>query len=90
MTYLGDQVQIRRESKGWSRGELARRSGVTDTAIRRLETGVRKDCTTATVCELAGALGTPPDALLLPGYALGRQLEWLGGDGVWRPRLGAR
>lgn len=55
MTYLGDQVQIRRESKGWSRGELARRSGVTDTAIRWLETGAsmhsRKPSVVADVIE---------------------------------------
>ena len=70
MTYLGGQVRVRRESKGWTRTELARRAGlVSDTHVRLIEDGRRADPQASTVVKLAKALGCTPDALLLPSYA---------------------
>lgn len=69
MTHLGDQVQIRRESKGWSRARLASMCGLTENGVRLLETGRREDAMASTVVKLAKALGcTPNDLLLERGY----------------------
>lgn len=87
MTHLGDQVQIRRESKGWSRAELGRRAGLRSgcTHVRMIENGERRDPRASTVCKLAGALGLSPNDLLLPG---GGQPAMQGRAGVWRLKDG--
>jgi transcriptional regulator with XRE-family HTH domain len=66
MTCLGQQVQSRRESKGWSRAQLALKCDLSENGLRMLETGQRPDPRASTVCKLAGALGVTPDVLLLP------------------------
>jgi len=70
VTCLGDQVRTRRESKGWTRTELARRSGVvSDTHVRLIEEGRRADPQASTVVKLATALGCTPNDLLLESVA---------------------
>jgi transcriptional regulator with XRE-family HTH domain len=85
MTHLGDQVQIRRESKGWSRARLASMCGLTENGVRLLETGRREDAMASTVCKLAGALGVTPDALLLLDESQGPLTTNV--MGAWRVRL---
>ena len=59
---IGEMISARREVLGWSRAELARRSGVPRTSIVRFE-GAGEIPGTAAALALAEALGVPDAAL---------------------------
>ena len=83
MTHLGRQVQMRRESKGWTRTELARRAGlVSDSHLRLIEEGRRADPQASTVVKLAKALGVTPNDLLLEPLSLDDRFRKLHALGV--------
>jgi len=83
VTYLGQQVRMRRESKGWTRTELARRAGLaSDTHVRLIEEGRRADPQASTVVKLARALGVTPDDLLLEPLSLADRFRKLHALGV--------
>lgn len=54
---IGSRVQTLREERGWSRVELARRSGVSLSVINKMERGETQP-RRQTLCNLAEALGT--------------------------------
>jgi DNA-binding XRE family transcriptional regulator len=56
-------LRVAREDKGWSRVELAKRSGVTTQTIYLLETGQVKRPNVDTALRIAEALGRPVEAL---------------------------
>ena len=71
---------MRRESKGWTRTELARRAGLaSDTHVRLIEEGRRADPQASTVVKLARALGCTPNDLLPILAGAGPWLD----DGHW-------
>lgn len=56
------QLRSLRESAGISLRELARRSGVPDTYLGKLEAGKKDDPSWRIVCQIAGALGVSTEA----------------------------
>jgi transcriptional regulator with XRE-family HTH domain len=64
MATLGERIKALRQKQGLSQGELARRCGISQAAISRLETGSMKDVETAIARRLARALGTSVDYLI--------------------------
>ncbi len=54
---LGPLIRSKREQRGWSREELAHRSGYGVAVIQRAETGKGKPVTAKTLAELAQAVG---------------------------------
>ena len=62
---VGENVREYRQQLRWSRRALARRAGISDATILRLEAG-QIDIRTQTLAKLAQALGVPPAALLSP------------------------
>jgi transcriptional regulator with XRE-family HTH domain len=71
------QVQQLREARGWSQSELARRSGVPQRTISRVERGETGSVNLSHIEKLADALGVNASALILhvparaPGGARG-------------------
>lgn len=63
---LADRVRAERERRGWSQGELGRRCGVTQQAIRTVESGKTRQ--PGFLLELADAFGLSP-------YYLARGVE---------------
>jgi transcriptional regulator with XRE-family HTH domain len=61
---LGMQIRRRRETKGWSQRELARRVRVTHGYVAQLEGGLRHSPSLRVLRRLARALGVPVAALL--------------------------
>lgn len=72
MLDLGQKVKRLRESRDWSQAELARRAGVTKSAISTYELGIRTPSADV-VCSLAKAFGVSADYLL--GIAERRSVE---------------
>lgn len=72
MLDLGQKVKRLRESREWSQAELARRAGVTKSAISTYELGIRTPSADV-VCSLAKAFGVSADYLL--GIAERRSVE---------------
>ena len=67
---LGEYVKQIRKEKGFSRNELAGKSGLSHTEIQRIETGERKQPSLKNLCALATALGVPQEEFLkVAGYA---------------------
>lgn len=62
---LGRIVRAKREERGWSRATLARKSGVSEPTIARVEL-YGHDCRPKNLHALARALGVEPDELLNP------------------------
>jgi transcriptional regulator with XRE-family HTH domain len=63
---LADNIKAARVERGWTKVELASRSGTAPEYLRRLEAG-RVNATIETVCAMAEALGLHPlDLLRLP------------------------
>jgi len=56
---------LRRE-RGWTQHELARRSGVDQPTISRIENGITRGVGLGTIERLAQALGVSPHSLLEP------------------------
>lgn len=75
MRELGQRVKKLRESRGWSQGELAKRAGVTRSAISTYEQGLRTPSADV-LCALAKTFGVPADRLL--GLAEGRMVDLAG------------
>jgi len=63
--FRGDRLQALREFKGWSRAELARRTGLNRTAIGNLETGATPNPRSDTVDRLVEALDITPNGLTM-------------------------
>lgn len=63
MFELGGKLKTLRENRGWSQGELAKRAGVTKSAISTYELGVRTPSANV-LCAFAKALGVSADYLL--------------------------
>jgi XRE family aerobic/anaerobic benzoate catabolism transcriptional regulator len=60
---LGREVRGRRQARGWSRRELALRTGISERFLADVETG-RANPSVVKLCELAHALETAPATLL--------------------------
>lgn len=56
--HFGDQLRLAREEKGWSQAELAKRSGIKQANISRIESG-RHSVTLGTAARLAAVFGEP-------------------------------
>ncbi len=65
MTPLGLRIQELREVKGWSQAELARRAGVPQPTISRLEAGQSESVNLPNLEKLATALGCDPGYLIV-------------------------
>jgi transcriptional regulator with XRE-family HTH domain len=63
-TGIGPRLKAARERRGWSREELAVKSGLSWSAIAQVETGRRTNLRPATLAGLAQALGVTVDYLL--------------------------
>ena len=72
MLDLGQKVRRLRESRDWSQAELARRAGVTKSAISTYELGIRTPSADV-VCAFAKVFGISADYLL--GIAERRAVE---------------
>lgn len=72
MLDLGQKVRRLRESRDWSQAELARRAGVTKSAISTYELGIRIP-SAYVVCAFAKVFGVSADYLL--GIAEQRSVE---------------
>lgn len=72
MLDLGQKVRRLRESRDWSQAELARRTGVTKSAISTYELGIRTPSADV-VCAFAKVFGVSADYLL--GIAERRAVE---------------
>lgn len=69
---LGQKIKKLRESRDWSQAELARRAGITKSAISTYELGMRTPSADV-VCSFAKAFGVSADYLL--GIAERRAVE---------------
>jgi len=65
MTPLGIRLREVREFKGWSQAELARRSGVAQSIISRIEAGDQESVHLPSLEKLARALEVDPGYLLV-------------------------
>lgn len=72
MLELGQKIKKLRESRDWSQAELARRAGITKSAISTYELGMRTPSADV-VCAFAKAFGVSADYLL--GIAERRSVE---------------
>ena len=72
MLDLGQKVRRLRESRNWSQAELARKAGVTKSAISTYEVGIRTPSADV-VCAFAKVFGVSADYLL--GIAERRAVE---------------
>ena len=61
---LGSRIKTLREQKGWSLRELSRRADVRMATLSEIESGKRRDMTTATAKKIALALGVGVDFLI--------------------------
>lgn len=60
---LNENLKREREARGWSRGDLARKSGVHENTIADIERGRSRMPAHDKVVQLARALGMTPDEL---------------------------
>lgn len=67
MSPLVLQVRYYRERKGWSQAELARRAGVAQPIISRVEAGKTRTLSMGNLDKLARALDVSPASLLTMG-----------------------
>ncbi len=67
MTVTPIEIQIKelRDLKGWSQAELARRSGVGQSTVSRIEAGETSGISLGIVEKLASALGCDPGYLIV-------------------------
>lgn len=66
VSYDGGKIVALRKAKGWSGGELARRSGITPPSLWELEHQVTKKPKADTLMRIAAALGVPLREILKP------------------------
>lgn len=70
MSQFGDWVKTMRKTRRWTQEELAARSGVSQSFISALETGVRKHPGIETLRSIAIAFGLPVEEVIRKvGYA---------------------
>lgn len=63
MKTFGQRVRTARLQRGWTQNELAKASGLTQSAIGNYEKGWRTDPTSAALLKLASALNVTPEWL---------------------------
>jgi XRE family aerobic/anaerobic benzoate catabolism transcriptional regulator len=88
---VGTRVRAQRELHGWTRRQLAERSGVSERFLAQLEAG-QGNISLSRLADVAGALGTTPAALLseIPGARAGtRIVALLGMRGAGKSTVGA-
>lgn len=61
---LGERIIRARKRKGWTRRELARRTGLHEDSLLKVEYGLRTDVAAQTIKSLAAALECTTDYLL--------------------------
>jgi transcriptional regulator with XRE-family HTH domain len=61
---LGQRLRMARAYKGWSQTELAKRAGLHNVQISKLERGITREITGSTLRALCQALGVSPRFLL--------------------------
>ncbi len=82
MSEIGKRVRILRETHGLSQSEVARRAGVTPSAIHFIESGRTKEPSASTVAAIARAIGVEPGELFkAPAVPLG--------EASWTPHITA-
>jgi transcriptional regulator with XRE-family HTH domain len=64
---LGSRIREARERYGMSQAELARRIGISGTALNQIESGKTPDPGVSRIIGIARVLGVSTDALLLGG-----------------------
>ena len=64
MSVLGERLAAKRQEKGWSQRELARRAGISHTIVSEVEKGARRAIGTDAARLLARTLGVSVDYLL--------------------------
>lgn len=84
---LAARVRRLREAHGWSRAELAERSGLSVRFLARIEGG-DGNVSLVRLAHLAGALGTPPDALLRAARPRGPVVALVGMRGAGKSTVG--
>ena len=85
---LPARIRLQRESRGWTLGELAARSGVSKAMISKIERGEASP-TAALLGRLSGAFGLTLSALLARPEASASQLRRAAEQPLWRdPRSG--
>ena len=62
--HIGQRIQRRRQQLGWTQEDLARESGVPQSAISRIEKGQRKNPGADVIRRLARSLGVTSDWLI--------------------------
>jgi transcriptional regulator with XRE-family HTH domain len=83
---IGDRVKAGREQRQWSQYDLARESGVSQSAIAKIETGQRPRPSGNVLQKLARALDTTVDALLQDGPPIDIDqppIDWQKAAGEW-------
>lgn len=66
VSYDGEKIAALRKAKGWSGGELARRSGIKPPSLWALEHQLTKKPKADTLMRVAAALGVPLREILKP------------------------
>jgi XRE family transcriptional regulator, aerobic/anaerobic benzoate catabolism transcriptional regulator len=87
LTRLASRVRRLRETHGWSRAELAERSGLSVRFLARIEGG-DGNVSLVRLAHLAEALGTPPDALLRAPRPRGPVVTLAGMRGAGKSTVG--
>jgi transcriptional regulator with XRE-family HTH domain len=81
---IGGMVKQRRAQLGWTQRQLADRSGLTQTAISRLENGRLRGIRFNRFARLVAAMaGLDPTLPLVPLIRPGRVADLTGGSGNW-------
>lgn len=63
---IADQIKLLRRDRGWSQGELAKRSGIMQSMLSRLENTSNEMITIKTLMKLARAMGAELKIELVP------------------------
>lgn len=84
---LGERVRALREARGWTRGELARRSGLSVRFLARVESG-DGNISLLRLAELAASLEVTPDDLLRASAPRSRVLALVGVRGAGKSTVG--
>jgi transcriptional regulator with XRE-family HTH domain len=83
---VAQRVRARRRALGWTQEELARRCGLHQSAIARVEAGRSRNIETRTLIALADGLGVSVDYLVgraeLPEETEPAETEQVGADAV--------
>lgn len=68
------QVRESRTQRGWTQHALAKKAGLSQATITRLELGTTIDCTVATLCKVAAAFEC---ALMIRFISHSEFIEWI-------------